>query len=204
MIDEKMLSLVPMVVEQTDRGERACDIFSRLLRERIIFVNGAITDETACSISAQLLFLESEDADKDIAMYINSPGGVVTSGMSILDTMNYIKPAVSTVCFGQAASFGSLLLCSGAPGKRTILPNARVMIHQPLGGVQGQATDIEIHAKEILALKKRINQIYHEKTKQPLKEIERQMERDRFFTAEEAKEFGLVDKVLAVRENKSV
>jgi len=191
--------LVPMVVEQTARGERAYDIFSRLLKERIIFVNGPIHDEMASLICAQLLFLESEKADQSIGMYINSPGGVVTAGFSILDTMNYIKCPVSTFCMGQAASMGSLLLCAGAKGSRYILPNARVMIHQPLGGVQGQATDIEIHAREIIGLKKRINHFYHIQTGQPLDIIERNMERDNFFSAEEAVAFGLADFVISDR-----
>ena len=191
--------LVPMVVEQTARGERAYDIFSRLLKERIIFVNGPIHDDMASLICAQLLFLESEKADQSIGMYINSPGGVVTAGFSILDTMNYIKCPVSTFCMGQAASMGSLLLCAGAKGSRYILPNARVMIHQPLGGVQGQASDIEIHAREILGLKKRINHFYHTQTGQPLDVIERNMERDNFFSAEEAVAFGLADFVISDR-----
>lgn len=200
MLETTMSTLVPMVVERTSRGERSFDIFSRLLKERIIFLTGAVNDEVASLICAQILFLESEDADKDIFLYINSPGGVVSSGLSILDTMNYVRPDVATLCFGQAASMGSLLLSAGAKGKRFILPNARVMIHQPLGGVQGQATDIEIHVKEILNLKKRLNELYKDYTGQPLKKIEEQVERDRFFTPEEAVNFGLVDKIVTKRE----
>ncbi|MGB1229985.1 MAG: ATP-dependent Clp protease proteolytic subunit [Holosporaceae bacterium] len=191
--------LIPMVVEQTARGERSYDIFSRLLKERIIFLTGAIHDEVASLVSAQLLFLESEDMHKDIFMYINSPGGVVTAGLAIFDTMNYIKPDVATLCIGQAASAASLLLCSGAKGKRFVLPNSRVMIHQPLGGVQGQATDIEIHAKEILDMKKSLNTIYKNNTGQSLKVIEEHMERDKFFRAEDAVAFGLADKVVSAR-----
>ncbi|MGB0919464.1 MAG: ATP-dependent Clp protease proteolytic subunit [Holosporaceae bacterium] len=191
--------LIPMVVEQTARGERSYDIFSRLLKERIIFLTGAIHDEVASLVSAQLLFLESEDMTKDIFMYINSPGGVVTAGLAIFDTMNYIKPDVATLCIGQAASAASLLLCSGAKGKRFVLPNSRVMIHQPLGGVQGQATDIEIHAKEILDMKKSLNTIYKNNTGQSLKVIEEHMERDKFFRAEDAVAFGLADKVVSAR-----
>lgn len=191
--------LVPMVVEQTARGERAFDIFSRLLKERVVFVTGPIHDEMASLICAQLLFLEAENAEQEIFMYINSPGGVVTSGFSIFDTMHYIRCPVSTFCMGQAASMGSLLLCAGDKGKRYILPNARVMIHQPLGGVQGQATDIEIHAREILALKKRLCEIYQEKTGQPLDVIEQNLERDNFFTGEAAVKFGLVDRVIKDR-----
>jgi ATP-dependent Clp protease protease subunit len=191
--------LVPMVVEQTARGERSYDIYSRLLKERIIFITGQIHDEMASLICAQLLFLEAENAEKDIFMYINSPGGVVTSGFSIFDTMHYVRPQISTFCVGQAVSMGSILFCAGAKGKRYILPNARVMIHQPLGGVQGQATDIEIHAKEIIAMKKRLTQIYHEKTGQSIASLERHMERDKFFTAEEAVAYGLADHVIASR-----
>jgi ATP-dependent Clp protease protease subunit len=192
-------SLVPMVVKQTSRGERSYDIFSRLLEERIIFVTGEIEDNMASLICAQLLFLEAEDPEKDIFLYINSPGGVVHSGFSILDTMSYIKPDIATLCFGQACSFASLLLCCGTKGKRMILPNARVMIHQPLGGVRGQATDMEIHVKEILQTKKRINEIYHEQTGKPLPQIEEQIERDRFFDAAESCAFGLVDRVISNR-----
>ncbi|MBQ9089774.1 MAG: ATP-dependent Clp endopeptidase proteolytic subunit ClpP [Alphaproteobacteria bacterium] len=192
-------TLVPTVVEQTGRGERAFDIYSRLLKERIIFLTGQVNDEVASLICAQLLFLEAENAKKEISFYINSPGGVVTSGLAILDTMNYIKCPVSTVVMGQAASMGSLLLCCGAKGRRFALPNARVMIHQPSGGFQGQATDIEIHAKEILSIKARLNQIYVEQTGQDLPTIERAMERDNFMTAEEAKKFGLIDEVIKSR-----
>ena len=192
-------TLVPTVVEQTGRGERAFDIYSRLLKERIIFLTGQVNDEVASLICAQLLFLEAENAKKEISFYINSPGGVVTSGLAILDTMNYIKCPVSTVVMGQAASMGSLLLCCGAKGRRFALPNARVMIHQPSGGFQGRATDIEIHAKEILSIKARLNQIYVEQTGQDLPTIERAMERDNFMTAEEAKKFGLIDEVITSR-----
>jgi len=194
-----MSNLIPTVIEQTNRGERAYDIFSRLLKERIIFIVGGIDDNVASLVSAQLLFLESENPNKDIAMYINSPGGIVTSGLAIYDTMQYIRPAVSTVCIGQAASMGSLLLCAGAKGKRYCLPNARVMIHQPSGGFQGQASDIEIHAKEILAIRHRLNEIYVHHTGQDLKIIEDAMERDRFLSPTEAKEFGLIDEVAAKR-----
>lgn len=194
-----MNTLVPMVVEQTNRGERSYDIYSRLLKERIIFLTGEVYDQVAALISAQLLFLESENPTKDIAFYINSPGGVVTSGMAIYDTMQYIRPAVSTVCIGQAASMGSLLLAAGEAGKRFALPNARVMIHQPSGGAQGQATDIEIHAREILAMRARLNNIYVQHTGQPLDVIERAMERDNFMTAADAKAFGLIDEVVTKR-----
>lgn len=193
------MDLVPMVVEQTNRGERSYDIFSRLLKERIIFVNGQVHDGMSSLVTAQLLFLESENPDKDIYMYINSPGGVVTSGLAMYDTMQYIKPDVCTLCVGQAASMGSLLLTAGAKGKRFILPNARVMIHQPSGGFQGQATDMEIHVKEILEIKKRLNQMYVKHTGKSLNIIEKAMERDNFMTAEAAKEFGLVDKVITKR-----
>lgn len=198
-ISPSMNALVPTVIEQTGRGERAFDIYSRLLKERIIFLTGQVNDEVASLICAQLLFLEAENAKKEISFYINSPGGVVTSGLAILDTMNYIKCPVSTVVMGQAASMGSLLLCCGAKGRRFALPNARVMIHQPSGGFQGQATDIEIHAKEILAIKARLNQIYVEQTGQSLETIERAMERDNFMTPEEAKNFGLIDEVITCR-----
>lgn len=194
-----MSNFVPVVVEQTSRGERSYDIYSRLLKERIIFLTGEIYDEMASLICAQLLFLESEDAQKDISIYINSPGGVVTSALSILDTMRYVKCDVSTLCIGQACSAGSLLLCSGTKGKRFILPNARVMIHQPSGGAQGQATDIEIHAREILNMRERLNAIYAENTGKDLETINNAMERDRFMSAEEALEFGLVDKVITER-----
>lgn len=200
------MDLVPMVVEQTARGERSFDIFSRLLKERIIFLNGQVHDGMAHLITAQLLFLEAENPEKDIYMYINSPGGVVTSGLAIYDTIQYIRPDVSTLCMGQAASMGSLLLAGGAQGKRFCLPNARVMIHQPSGGFRGQATDIEIHAKEILELKDRLNKIYVTHTGQNLETIQNSMERDNFMTAERAKEFGLVDTVLDSRpeESKSI
>ncbi|WP_419796725.1 MAG: ATP-dependent Clp endopeptidase proteolytic subunit ClpP [Terasakiella sp.] len=194
-----MSNLVPMVVETTNRGERAYDIYSRLLKERIIFVTGQVEDHMASLICAQLLFLESENPDKDIAMYINSPGGVVTSGLSIYDTMQYIRPDVSTVCLGQACSMGSLLLAAGTAGKRYALPNSRIMVHQPSGGAQGQATDIEIQAREILALKRRLNEIYVHHTGQKLEEIEAALERDRFMQPEEAKSFGLIDQVVASR-----
>jgi ATP-dependent Clp protease protease subunit len=194
-----MNTLVPMVVEQTNRGERSYDIYSRLLKERIIFLTGEVFDQVAALISAQLLFLESENPTKDINFYINSPGGVVTSGLAIYDTMQYIRPPVSTVCIGQAASMGSLLLTAGAPGKRYSLPNARIMIHQPSGGAQGQATDIEIQAREILALRSRLNNMYVDHTGQTLETIERAMERDKYMTAAEAKEFGLIDEVVSSR-----
>ncbi|MFL2695370.1 MAG: ATP-dependent Clp endopeptidase proteolytic subunit ClpP [Gammaproteobacteria bacterium] len=193
-------NLVPMVVEQTSRGERAFDIFSRLLKDRIIFIVGGIDDYVANLVVAQLLFLESEDPKKDIFMYINSPGGVITSGLSILDTMNYLKCDVSTVCFGQAASMGAVLLSCGTKGKRFALPNSRVMIHQPLGGARGQATDIEIQAKEILTLKEKLNKILAEKTNQSLKKIASDTERDYFMNAEEAVKYGLVDEVLTQRK----
>jgi ATP-dependent Clp protease protease subunit len=192
--------LVPMVVEQTSRGERAYDIFSRLLKERIIFLNGGVHDGMSSLIVAQLLFLEAENPSKDIYLYINSPGGVVTSGLSIYDTMQYIKPDVATLCMGQACSMGSLLLTAGAAGKRYCLPNARVMIHQPSGGFQGQATDIEIHAKEILELKAKLNQIYVKHTGRSLKEVENNMERDNFMAPEKAKAFGLIDHIVERRE----
>lgn len=192
-------TLVPMVVEQTSRGERSYDIYSRLLKERIIFLCGPVNDDIASLICAQLLFLESENPDKDITLYINSPGGVVTSGLAILDTMNYIRCDVATLCLGQACSFGSLLLTVGTKGKRYALPNARVMVHQPHGGAQGQATDIEIQAREIISIRKRLNDIYAATTGQPLKVIEDALERDRFMSAEEAKEFGLIDEVVVNR-----
>lgn len=188
-----------MVVEQTNRGERAYDIFSRLLKERIIFVTGPVEDGMASLIVAQLLFLEAENPKKEISMYINSPGGVVTSGMAIYDTMQFVRPAISTLCVGQAASMGSLLLAAGEAGMRHALPNARIMLHQPSGGFQGQATDIMLHAAEILALKKRLNEIYVKHTGQSLKTIEDALERDKFLTAEGAKEFGVVDKVIDKR-----
>ena len=194
MIDP-LAALVPVVVEQTSRGERSFDIFSRLLRERIVFVTGEVEDNMASLIVAQLLFLESENPKKDIYMYINSPGGVVTAGMAIHDTMQYIRPRVGTVCIGQAASMGSFLLAAGEPGMRVALTNARVMIHQPSGGARGMASDIEIQAKEILRIKKRMNDLYVKYTGKPLKEIEKAMDRDTFLEADEAKEFGLVDHV---------
>lgn len=189
-------ALVPMVIEQTGRGERAFDIYSRLLKERIVFVTGQVEDHMATLVVAQLLFLEADNPDKDIFMYINSPGGVVTAGLSIYDTMQYIKPDVATLCMGQACSMGSLLLTAGAPGKRYALPNSRIMIHQPSGGFRGQATDIEIHAKEILELKKRLNNMYVKHTGKNLDTIERNMERDNFMSAEQALAFGLVDQVV--------
>ncbi len=197
--DIYMNTLVPMVVEQTNRGERAYDIYSRLLKERIIFLTGGVNDAVASLICAQLLFLESENPTKDIAFYINSPGGVVTSGLSIYDTMQYIRPDVSTVVIGQAASMGALLLCAGAKGKRYSLPNSRIMIHQPSGGFQGQATDIEIHAKEILSIRQRLNEIFVRHTGQKLEVIESAVERDKFLAPEEAKEFGLIDEVVTSR-----
>jgi ATP-dependent Clp protease protease subunit len=193
--DTYVSSLIPMVVETTNRGERAYDIYSRLLKERIVFITGAIHDEIASVVCAQLLYLESENPSKDIACYINSPGGVVTAGLAIYDTMRYIRPDVSTVCIGQAASMGSLLLAAGSPGKRYALANSRIMIHQPSGGIQGQATDIEIQAKEILALRSRLNQIYVEHTGQSLDVIEAAVERDKFMTPDEAKEFGIIDDI---------
>ncbi|HKR90824.1 ATP-dependent Clp endopeptidase proteolytic subunit ClpP [Novosphingobium sp.] len=192
-------ALVPMVVEQTSRGERSFDIYSRLLRERIIFVTGPVEDYMASLIVAQLLFLESENPSKDISMYINSPGGVVTAGMAIHDTMQYIKPRVSTVCIGQAASMGSFLLAAGEPGMRIALPNARIMVHQPSGGAQGMASDIEIQAREILRMRKRLNDMYVKYTGKSLDEIEKAMDRDTFLEAEEALAFGLVDKVFETR-----
>ena len=194
-----MNALVPMVVETTSRGERAYDIYSRLLKERIIFLTGGVNDMVASLVCAQLLYLESENPNKDIAFYINSPGGLVTSGLAIYDTLRYIRPDVSTVCIGQAASMGSLLLAAGSAGKRYALPNARIMVHQPSGGAQGQATDIEIQAREILALKTRLNEIYVRHTGQSLDVIERNLERDRFMSPEEAKEFGIVDEVVTER-----
>ena len=195
------LNLVPMVVEQTSRGERAFDIFSRLLKERIIFVTGGIDDNTASVVTAQLLFLESESPKKEISMYINSPGGYVSSGLAIYDTMQYIRCPISTVCVGQAASMGSLLLAAGAGGMRIALPNARVMVHQPSGGYRGVASDIERHAEEILELKQRLNQIYVKHTGQDYETIERKLDRDTFMTAEEAKEFGLIDQVYERRKD---
>jgi len=192
-------TLVPMVVEQTNRGERSYDIFSRLLKERIIFLTGPVHDSVSSLVCAQLLFLESENPSKDIAFYINSPGGVVTAGLAMYDTMQYIRSDVVTLCIGQAASMGSLLLAGGAPGKRFTLPNSRIMIHQPSGGFQGQAADIEIQAKEILALRARLNAIYAQHTGHPIEDIEQAMDRDKYMTAEEAKEFRLVDDVVTSR-----
>jgi ATP-dependent Clp protease, protease subunit len=197
--DTYMNYLVPMVVEQTNRGERAYDIYSRLLKERIIFITGPVEDGMASLIVAQLLFLEAENPKKEISMYINSPGGVVTSGLAVYDTMQFIRPAVSTLCTGQAASMGSLLLAAGAKDLRFALPNARIMVHQPSGGFQGQATDIMLQAQEILNLKRRLNEIYVKHTGQPLKKIEDALERDTFLTADMAKEFGLIDKVIEKR-----
>ncbi|KYP95606.1 Clp protease ClpP [Sodalis-like endosymbiont of Proechinophthirus fluctus] len=193
------MALVPMVVEQTSRGERSYDIFSRLLKERIIFMTGKVEDHMASLIVAQMMFLEAENPEKDIYLYINSPGGVITAGMSIYDTIQFIKPDVSTFCMGQAASMGAFLLVAGAKGKRFCLPNSRVMIHQPLGGFQGQATDIEIHAREILKVKARMNELMAQHTGQPLEVIERDTERDRFLSALEAVDYGLVDSVLSQR-----
>ncbi|MCR9364446.1 ATP-dependent Clp endopeptidase proteolytic subunit ClpP [Vibrio antiquarius] len=194
-----MDALVPMVVEQTSRGERSYDIYSRLLKERVIFLTGQVEDHMANLVVAQLLFLESENPDKDIFLYINSPGGSVTAGMSIYDTMQFIKPNVSTVCMGQACSMGAFLLAGGAPGKRYVLPNSRVMIHQPLGGFQGQASDIQIHAQEILTIKQRLNKLLAEHTGQPLEVIERDTDRDNFMSSEQAVEYGIVDAVLSHR-----
>ena len=198
-LDAQALGLIPMVVEQSGRGERSYDIYSRLLKERVVFLVGPVNDQTANLVVAQLLFLESENPDKDISFYINSPGGSVSAGMAIYDTMNFIKPDVSTLCMGMAASMGAFLLSSGAKGKRFCLPNSRVMIHQPLGGAQGQATDIEIHAREILRLRKELNQILATNTGQPLDKIERDTERDYFMAAHEARDYGLVDQVIRQR-----
>ena len=200
----KALNMVPMVVEQTSRGERAYDIYSRLLKERLIFLVGPIDDHMANLVVAQLLFLEAENPEKDISIYINSPGGVVTAGMAIYDTMQYIKPDVSTICVGQAASMGALLLAAGAAGKRYALPNSRVMIHQPLGGFQGQATDIDIHAREILTLRSRLNEVLAKHTGQSLETIARDTERDNFKSAFEAQAYGLVDQVLERRPDESI
>jgi len=198
-VDSYMNYLVPMVVEQTNRGERAYDIYSRLLKERIIFITGAVEDGMSSLVVAQLLFLEAENPKKEIAMYINSPGGVVTSGLAIYDTMQFVRPAISTLCIGQAASMGSLLLTAGQKDMRFALPNARIMLHQPSGGFQGQATDIMLHAQEILNLKKRLNEIYVKHTGQQLKKIEDALERDMFLTADGAKEFGIIDTVMEKR-----
>jgi ATP-dependent Clp protease protease subunit len=195
-----MLNLVPMVVEQTSRGERAYDIFSRLLKERIIFINGPIEDGVSALICAQLLFLESENPKKEIGMYINSPGGVVTSGLAIYDTMQYIRSPISTLCMGMAASMGSFLLMAGAKGQRIALPNARIMVHQPSGGFSGQASDIERHAQDIIKTKRKLNEIYAKHTGQPIEEVERVLDRDHFMTADEAKAWGLIDHVYETRE----
>ena len=197
---EQMNTLIPMVVEQSSKGERAYDIYSRLLKERIVFLVGPINDNVASVVTAQLLFLESEDPKKEISLYINSPGGLVTAGLGIYDTMQYIKPDVSTLCIGQAASMGSFLLAAGTNGKRLSLPNSRIMVHQPSAGFQGQATDIEIHANEVLALKKRLNEIYSKHTNKSVDEIKQALERDNFMTPENAKDFGLIDKVVDKRE----
>ena len=199
-IPEYMNTLIPMVVEQSSKGERAYDIYSRLLKERIVFVVGPINDSVASVVTAQLLFLESENSKKDIYLYINSPGGLVTAGLGIYDTMQYIKPDVSTLCIGQAASMGSFLLAAGQKGKRFSLPNSRIMVHQPSAGFQGQATDIEIHANEVLALKKRLNEIYSKHTGKSVDEIKTALERDNFMTPQDAKNFGLIDKVVEKRD----
>jgi ATP-dependent Clp protease protease subunit len=199
-IPEQLNTLIPMVVEQSSRGERAYDIYSRLLKERIVFVVGPINDAVASLVTAQLLFLESEDPKKEISLYINSPGGLVTAGLGIYDTMQYIKPEISTLCIGQAASMGSFLLAAGGKGKRFSLPNSRIMVHQPSAGFQGQATDIEIHANEVLSLKKRLNEIYSKHTGKTVDEIKSALERDNFMTPDNAKSFGLIDKVVEKRE----
>ena len=198
-IPDQLNTLIPMVVEQSSRGERAYDIYSRLLKERIVFVVGPINDNVASLVTAQLLYLESEDPKKEISLYINSPGGLVTAGLGIYDTMQYIKPDVSTLCIGQAASMGSFLLATGSKGKRFSLPNSRIMVHQPSAGFQGQATDIEIHANEVLSLKKRLNEIYSKHTNKSVDEIKSALERDNFMTPENAKDFGLIDKVVVNR-----
>ena len=199
-LDPQALGLVPMVIEQSGRGERAFDIYSRLLKERVVFLVGPVNDATANLVVAQLLFLEADNPDKDIHFYINTPGGAVTAGLSIYDTMQFIKPDVSTLCVGQAASMGAFLLCAGARGKRFALPNSRMMIHQPLGGFQGQASDIAIHAREILSIRDRLNRIMAEHSGQPLERIEKDTDRDNFLSAEEAAEYGLIDKVLTRRD----
>ena len=199
-IPEQLNTLIPMVVEQSSRGERAYDIYSRLLKERIVFVVGPINDAVASLVTAQLLFLESEDPKKEISLYINSPGGLVTAGLGIYDTMQYIKPEISTLCIGQAASMGSVLFAAGSKGKRFSLPNSRIMVHQPSAGFQGQATDIEIHANEVLSLKKRLNEIYSKHTGKSVDEIKSALERDNFMTPDNAKNFGLIDKVVEKRE----
>ncbi len=198
-IPEYLNTLIPMVVEQSNRGERAYDIYSRLLKERIVFIVGSINDNVASLVTAQLLFLESEDPKKEISLYINSPGGLVTAGLGIYDTIQYVKPDISTLCIGQAASMGSFLLAAGTKGKRFSLPNSRIMVHQPSAGFQGQATDIEIHAKEVLSLKKRLNEIYSKHTNKSVEEIKPALERDNFMTAEDAKVFGLIDKIVDKR-----
>ena len=198
-LSEHMSSLIPMVVEQSNKGERAYDIYSRLLKERIIFLTGQINDNVASLVTAQLLFLEAEDPKKEIYLYINSPGGLVTAGLGIYDTMQYVKPDISTLCIGQAASMGSFLLAAGTKGKRFSLPNSRIMVHQPSAGFQGQATDIEIHANEVLSLKKRLNEIYSKHTVKNVDEIKSALERDNFMTPENAKDFGLIDKVVDKR-----
>ena len=198
-LDTQGLGLIPMVIEQSGRGERSYDIYSRLLRERVVFLVGPVNDQTANLVVAQLLFLESENPDKDVSLYINSPGGSVSAGMAIYDTMNFIKPAVSTLCTGMAASMGAFLLAAGEKGKRFALPNSKIMIHQPLGGMQGQATDIEIHARDILRTKGTLNKILAERTGQPLEKIERDTDRDYFLEADEAKAYGIVDQVIAKR-----
>ena len=199
-----MNTLVPMVVEQSARGERAYDIYSRLLKERIIFISGPINDAVSTLVVAQLLFLEAENPKKEISMYINSPGGIVTSGLSIYDTMQYVRPEISTLCIGQAASMGSLLLAAGHPGKRFSLPNSRIMLHQPSGGFQGQASDIALHAEEILNLKKRLNSIYVKHCKQKLSKVESTLDRDNFMTAEDAQRWGIIDKIVDTRKNSEV
>ena len=199
-IEENMNNLIPMVVEQSNRGERAYDIYSRLLKERIVFLVGPVNDSVSTLVTAQLLFLESENPKKEISFYINSPGGLVTSGMGIYDTMQYIKPPVSTLCIGQASSMGSFLLAAGEKGKRYSLPNSRIMVHQPSAGFQGQATDIEIHANEVLSLKKRLNEIYSKHTNKSVEEIKSALERDNFMTPDNAKDFGLIDKVVVNRQ----
>ncbi|MEN9366069.1 MAG: ATP-dependent Clp endopeptidase proteolytic subunit ClpP [Pseudomonadota bacterium] len=198
-IDTQNLGMVPIVIEQSGRGERSYDIYSRLLRERVIFLVGPVNDQTANLVVAQLLFLESENPDKDISLYINSPGGSVSAGMSIFDTMQFVKPQVSTLCMGMAASMGAFLLSAGAPGKRFALPNSKIMIHQPLGGAQGQATDIEIHAREILKTREQLNRILAERTGQPLEKIQNDTERDYYMSAAEAQTYGLIDQVIAKR-----
>jgi ATP-dependent Clp protease, protease subunit len=198
-LDIQGLGMIPMVIEQSGRGERSYDIYSRLLKERVIFLVGEVNDQTANLVVAQLLFLESENPDKDISFYINSPGGSVSAGLAVFDTMQFIKPKVSTLCMGMAASMGSFLLMAGATGKRFALPNSKIMIHQPSGGTSGQATDIEIHAREIIRTRQRLNEIYAERTSQPLEKIAADMERDRYMTAQEAKEYGLIDEVLSKR-----